>query len=164
MELYTYSKCPNDASSTRKEIKMSRQYPSLPIPAVAAVIFQGHSVLLAKRASEPSKGQWSLPGGIIEVGETHKAALKREIREETGLEIEVGDLVKVIDRIVLDSMGKVKYHYVILDYWAEYKGGIARAASDVLSIMWVDIGSLGKWGLSPETRDVISKAHAMKAR
>ena len=143
---------------------MSRQYPLLPIPAVAAVIFQGDKVLLAKRASEPSKGQWSLPGGIIEVGETHIAALKREIREEAGLEIEVGELVEVIDRIVLDSEGRVKYHYVILDYWAEYKGGIARAASDALSIMWVDIGSLDSWGLSRETRKVISKAYAMKTR
>ncbi len=143
---------------------MSRQYPSLPIPAVAAVILKGDKVLLAKRAGEPSKGQWSLPGGIIEVGETHVAALKREIREETGLQIEVGELVKVIDRIVLDSKGRVKYHYVILDYWAEYKGGIARAASDALSIMWVDIGSLGSCGLSPESRDVIRKAYAMKTR
>ena len=141
---------------------MRRLYPGAPIPAVAAVIFQGDKVLLVKRAKEPSKGQWTLPGGVIEVGEGHIAALNREIKEETGLRIEVKSLVEVIDKIVLDSNGEVRYHYLILDYWAEHKSGIARPASDALSTKWMDIDKVREIDVSKETRDVICKALAMR--
>ncbi len=141
---------------------MRRLYPKAPIPAVAAVIFQGDQVLLVERAKEPSKGQWTLPGGVIEVGEGHIAALKREIKEETGLGIEVKSLVEVIDKIVLDSKGQVKYHYLILDYWAEPECGMLRPASDALSTRWIDIDWVKDINLAQDTIDVICKARAMR--
>ena len=150
-------------SGMKEEKIMRRQYPSRPIVAVAAVIFKGDKVLLAKRATEPSKGKWSLPGGAGELGERHLEALKREIREETGIEIQIRDLVAVIDRIVLDRQGRVKYHYVILDYWAEHVQGVAKASSDILAITWAHVKDVGSFGLSSDALAVIAKAWKMKS-
>ena len=101
----------------------SRLYPERPIVAVGAVIFDGERVLLIKRANEPSKGEWSLPGGAVEVGESLEAALAREVREETCLDVTVGPVVEVLDRIRRDEIDRVKYHYVIVDYLCHPRGG-----------------------------------------
>jgi len=141
---------------------MRRQYPSRPIAAVAGVIFKGSKVLLAKRANEPSKGKWSLPGGTIELGESHLEALKREIREEAGIEIQIRDLVAVIDRVVLDKHGRVRYHYLILEYWAEHTQGNAKGSSDVLATKWVEVNDVASFGLGDDALSVITKAWEMK--
>src|SRR3989304_272920 len=94
-----------------------REYPNSPIIGVGAIIFNGDQVLLAKRGQEPGKGLWTLPGGVVELGECLEEAVKREILEELSVEIRICGLVRLLDRIVRDEAGKIRYHYVIADYW-----------------------------------------------
>ena len=94
----------------------SREYPERPVVGIGAVIVLDGKVVLIKRGSEPLKGQWSLPGGGVEVGETLEECVVREMREETGLDVEVGPVIEVFDRITCDPQGRVQYHYVLVDY------------------------------------------------
>ena len=93
-----------------------RSYPDRPWLGVGGIVFQGDRVLLVKRGKEPGRGKWSIPGGAVDIGETVERAVKREIEEETGLQVEVLDLVAVFERILPDPQGKILYHYVVLDY------------------------------------------------
>jgi 8-oxo-dGTP diphosphatase len=122
-----------------------------PIPAVGALIIRDHQILLIQRAHPPLEGEWSLPGGRIESGETIIAALKREVREETGLEIEPRELVCVLDRISAD------YHYVLIDYLCDITGGELRAGSDALAVRWASRADLGNLGVADFTREVIQR-------
>ena len=119
---------------------MRNEYPDRPIVAVGAVILDGDRVLLVQRGQEPLKGEWSLPGGAVEVGETLDAALAREVREETALDVEVGPVVEVLDSIRRDADGRVEYHYVIIDYACRVRGGTPTAAAhgtDADDVRWV---------------------------
>ena len=109
----------------------SRQYPERPIVGVGAVIVEAGKVLLVKRRYEPLAGRWSIPGGTLELGETLEAGVAREMREETGLEIEVGPVIEVFDRIILDAERRVRYHFVLVDYLCWPIGGDLQAGSDV---------------------------------
>jgi 8-oxo-dGTP diphosphatase len=135
-----------------------RKYPERPIVAVGAVILDGARVLLVKRANEPLQGQWSLPGGAVEIGETLDAALAREVREETGLEVDVGSVVEVLDRVRHDADGRVEYHYVIIDYVCRMRGGEAERGSDADDVAWVDVADLERYGVSGKAIAVIRKA------
>src|SRR5436190_22962579 len=106
-----------------------RTYPARPVVSVGAVIIDGDRVVLVKRGHEPLKGAWSLPGGVVEIGETLHAALIREVREETCLTVEVGPVVEVLDRISHDASGSVEYHYVIVDYLCRVVEGALMCAS-----------------------------------
>lgn len=141
---------------------MKREYPVCPRPAVSAVIFRGEAVLLVRRAHAPLQGQWSLPGGVVELGESHREALVREIFEEVGIKIAVKGLVGVFDRIIRDQDGKVRYHYIILDYWAEHLSGKAKAGSDAEEVRWVSLDELQDLHVGPETFAVIKKAWRMR--
>lgn len=136
----------------------SRQYPGQPIVGVGAVIIQDGRVVLVKRRYEPLAGQWSLPGGRLELGETLEAGLAREMAEETGLEIEVGPVVDVFDRILLDPERKVRYHYVLIDYLCRPVGGALRHGSDVAAAEFVDPADLDRYRLTPKATSVIEKA------
>ena len=138
----------------------SRQYPGQPIVGVGAVIMQDGRVVLVKRRFEPLAGQWSLPGGRLELGETLEAGLAREMLEETGLEIEVGPVVDVFDRILLDPERKVRYHYVLIDYLCRPVGGVLRHGSDVAAAELVDPADLDRYRLTPKATSVIEKAVA----
>ena len=118
---------------------MKREYPESPIVGVGGVIFDGASVLLAKRGHEPAKGTWSLPGGAVELGEKVIDALKREIREEIGIEIQVGGLIRVLDRIIQDEERRIRYHYVIVDYWGWKTSGEPKPGSDTSDICFVPL-------------------------
>jgi mutator protein MutT len=139
----------------------SRQYPAQPIVGVGAVIMDQGKVVLVKRRFEPLAGQWSLPGGRLELGETLEAGLAREMIEETGLEVEVGPVVDVFDRILLDPERKVRYHYVLIDYLCRPVGGALSHGSDVAAAEWVDPADLGQYRLTPKATSVIEKALAV---
>ena len=139
-----------------------RTYPERPIVAVGAVIVDGDRVLLVKRANQPLKGEWSLPGGAVEIGETLEGALIREAREETGLDVEIGPVVEVLDRIVRDAAGGVEYHYVIIDYLCRAKSGTAVRGSDADDVRWAGGDELPGLSLTSRVMSVIEKARRLR--
>ena len=142
----------------------SRAYPDRPFVGVGAVIVDGAArVLLVKRRFEPLAGQWSLPGGAVDVGETLQACVMREMREETGLDVEVGPVIEVFDRIMHDAGGRVQYHYVLVDYVCRPVGGTLTAASDVADVAWVETGALGEFKLTDKAMTVIAQGIALAA-
>ena len=141
---------------------MKREYPESPIVGVGGIIFANTSVLLVKRNKEPGKGLWSLPGGAVELGETLTDALEREIAEEASIEIEIGGLVRVLDRIVHDPAKRVKYHYVIVDYWGSLVSGQPEPATDVSDARFVKLSRLHKWGINRVVEETILMADKMR--
>jgi 8-oxo-dGTP diphosphatase len=133
-------------------------YPERPIVGVGAVILDRGRVLLVKRANQPLKGEWSLPGGAVDVGEGLHAAVVREVREETGLHVVVERLVEVVERITPDEAGRIQYHFVIADYLCRPTGGQLASASDADAVEWVDLDDLERFSLTTTARDVIRKA------
>ncbi len=143
---------------------MSRRYPSRPIAGVGAVILEGDSVLLVRRGNEPMRGFWSLPGGALELGERLIDGLRREIREEVGLEVNVVDVVEVLDRVIRDEAGKVQYHYVLIDYLCSPTGGSLRAGSDADDAVWVERDRVGERQTTEGAAPVIAKAFELRER
>lgn len=131
---------------------------------VGGVIFDGAAVLLAKRGQEPAKGTWSLPGGAVELGEKVIDALKREILEEIGIEIEVGGLIRVLDRIIQDEEKRVRYHYVIVDYWGWKVSGEPKPGSDTSDICFVPLEEIQKKDIHREVRETILMAAELRER
>lgn len=136
----------------------SREYPSRPICGVGVIAFDGDALLLILRGKEPRLGEWSIPGGAVELGETARDAAVREFREETGGEIELGDLVDVVDIFDRQEDGRVRFHYVVIDFWAEWHGGKMTPSSDVTDARWVLPPDLDPLALPTWTRAVIDKA------
>lgn len=141
-----------------------RAYPERPLVGVGGVVLDREGrVLLVKRAREPQRGRWSFPGGLLRLGETAEEGLRREIREETGLEVEVGPLVTAFDRIQRDEDGRVRYHYVILDYLCRAPdGGIPAAASDAEEARFVERESLGELATTPGLGPVVERAARLR--
>ena len=129
---------------------MRREYPEHPLIGVAAVLFDDASVWLARRDQEPSKGVWSLPGGLVELGETHLQALARELQEELSITISVGGFVGVFDKIFRDDQGRVRYHYVVVDYWGLITQGRPTPASDVSEVVRIPLEKLDTFDLDRE--------------
>ena len=141
-----------------------RSYPERPVVGVGAVVVSDDRVLLVKRGQEPLKGEWSLPGGVVELGETLETAIAREVKEETGLEIQVGPVVDVLDRIRYDADGRVKFHYVLVDFVCRPVGGTLAAASDAADVAWVTSEQMPRYGVAEATLSVIDKAMARAGR
>jgi mutator protein MutT len=137
---------------------MGRHYPAMPVLSVAGVVMAGGQVLLVKRGQAPAKGIWSIPGGAVEVGETLHEALVREIMEETGVPVEVGPLVEVVERILPDADDRIEYHYVILDYLCHAQPVEPKAGSDAAQARWVPFEELDQAGLTPDTEAVVRRA------
>jgi ADP-ribose pyrophosphatase YjhB (NUDIX family) len=136
-------------------------FPERPVVSVGAVIVDAGRVLLVKRGQPPLQGQWSLPGGVVEIGETLQAALVREVREETGLDVEVGAVVDVLDRVQRSADGRVEYHYVIIDYICRPRAGTLMSGSDADLACWVDVASLPQYQPTSAVSAVIGKALAL---
>jgi 8-oxo-dGTP diphosphatase len=143
---------------------MGRSYPSRPVTAVGAVVIRGESVLLVRRGRAPLVGLWSLPGGGLELGESVRDGVAREVREETGLDVRVGELVAVFERVTRDRTGEVEYHYVVLDHVCESIGGAVVAGDDADEAVWVLKDELSQRELTAGLLPVIEKAFALRSK
>lgn len=135
-----------------------RDFPSQPVVGVGAVILDGDRVLLVKRGHAPLKGEWSLPGGTVELGETLHEAVIREVREETGLEVTVGPLIEVFDRIDRAPDNRIVYHFVIVDFACRPSGGTLGHNSDADDARWVSLDELAEYRITQKATTVIQKA------
>lgn len=121
---------------------MKREYPDRPIAGVGAVVFKGSEVLLTRRRNPPGEGLWGLPGGVVELGETVREAIVREVKEECGIEVEPIKLLEVYDSIVRDEEGRVKFHYILSEFLCKVVGGSLKPSSDALEARWVPLNEL----------------------
>jgi 8-oxo-dGTP diphosphatase len=141
---------------------LRREYPEAPIIGVGAVVIDGGRVLLVRRGHEPLKGEWSLPGGALELGETLQQGVVREVLEETGLIVAPDGMVEVLDRISQDELsGRIRYHYVLVDFLCRVTGGSLLGGSDAEEARWVtqeELHEQGEYRLAPLTVQVIEKA------
>ena len=140
---------------------MNRRYPYRPLVGVGAIIFRDQRVLLVQRGSEPALGKWSLPGGLVELGESLHDAVRREVREEVGLTVKVQDLVVALDRVIPDEEGRIEYHYILLDFICEpERGEEPSPASDVKDCRFLPLDELSHYNLTRGTEKVIRQALA----
>jgi 8-oxo-dGTP diphosphatase len=136
---------------------MRRELPEFPLVGVGAIIIEDDRVLLVKRAHPPMQAQWSIPGGVLEVGEMVREAALREAREETGLIVEPEELLGVYDRILYNAEKRVQYHYVLIDFLCRRVGGVLLAADDAAEVRWFTRDELPQLNLAEDTQDVIQK-------
>jgi len=143
-----------------------REYPDRPIVGVGAVIVDaaGGRVVLVRRGSPPLQDEWSLPGGVVELGETLRAAAEREALEETGLIVKAGEVLVVLDRIIPGRDGAVQYHYVLIDFLCAVEGGELRAGGDAVDVCWASESELAEHKLEQPAIEVIKKAFTTEAR
>jgi 8-oxo-dGTP diphosphatase len=139
---------------------MQREYPEQPLVGVGAIIIENSRVVLVKRAHPPLQAQWSIPGGVLEVGELVREAAVREAREETGLTVEPGELLGVYDRVLRDPDGRVQYHYVLVDFLCRRVSGELQAADDAAAVRWFTREELPALNLAEDTLEVVHKGFA----
>ena len=135
-----------------------REYPERPFVGVGVVVLRGNEVLLIQRGKAPNKGQWSIPGGKQQLGETIVQAVHRELLEETSVKIKQPSLLDVVDVIMPDDKGEIQYHYTLVDYQAEWLSGECRSGDDADAVKWVHFDELNSVGLLEITREIILKA------
>jgi mutator protein MutT len=138
--------------------RADRLYPARPLVGVGAVVWDGGRVLLERRGQPPAQGTWAIPGGLVEVGETAEAAVRREVREECGIEVAVGPVLGLFEPIQRDPDGRVRYHFVVVDFLAYYVSGELHTGDDAAETRWVAPADLPRYDLSPATRAMISRA------
>lgn len=137
---------------------MKRDYPDSPILGVGGIIFWDDKLVLVKRGKEPGYGTWSIPGGAVNRGEAMEEAVRREVREETNLDVDVLEIVEVVDPIIKDENNRILYHFVLMDFLCRYKSGRLQADSDVLDACIVSMSELKDYNLPGITLQVIKKA------
>jgi 8-oxo-dGTP diphosphatase len=141
---------------------MFNGFPSQPVLGIGAVIVKDGKAIIVKRANDPYRGQWSIPGGRVELGETLAEAVRREMREETGLEVRVGPVIEVFERV--DREGdRILYHFVVVDYLCTCTGGVLRAGDDAEDVAWVSTEDLQRYGVADSAAAVIGKGLARAA-
>jgi len=139
----------------------NREFPERPLVGVGGVVIANGRALLIRRGGPPLEGQWSIPGGMLEVGEPLIEGVRRELLEETGIDVRVSELIEVFERINLDASGKARYHFVVLDYLCEPVKGEARAGSDVIDVAWATPEELERYSLTETATRVIRRAFEM---
>jgi len=142
----------------------TREYPERPLVGVGVVIFRGPELLLIRRGKPPRLGQWSLPGGLQELGETVFQCARREAREECGVAIEPVAVIDVVDAITPDAAGRARFHYTLVEVLAEWRSGQAKAGGDALAVGWHDPAEIGALGMWSETVRVVAEGVALRAR
>ena len=140
---------------------MSREYPDYPRVGVGAVVLHAGRVLLVKRGRPPGLGRWSLPGGLVELGETTAEAARREVAEECGIAVQVAGVAGVVDRVIRDDRGRIQYHYVLVDYLAYAESEAICAGTDAADVRWVPADELQALDVTEGLRDMIERAMAM---
>ncbi len=141
----------------------NRRYPDRPLIGVGGIVFRDDHVLLVKRAREPSKNKWSIPGGLVKIGETLEMAIKREIYEETKVKVQVVDIVAILDRIIRDAQNKIEFHYVLIDFLCKpLSVNEPVRGDDSKDSRYVKLSDLHKFSLTRGTKDVIMQAFLKK--
>ena len=140
---------------------MSREYPDSPRVGVGAVVFHAGRVLLVKRGRPPGVGRWSLPGGLVELGETTAEAARREVAEECGIAVRVAAVAGVVDRVIRDDRGRIQYHYVLVDYLAYAESDAICAGTDAADVRWVRAEDLHALDVTEGLRDMVGRAMAL---
>lgn len=139
---------------------IQRRYPAAPLVGAAAVVMDAAgAVLLVQRAHPPRPGSWGLPGGLVDLGERLSDGAAREVQEECGIEVAIRAIVGAFEPIYFDAEGQVEYHYVVVDFWADYLSGHARPGDDAAAVAWVVLADLDRYDLNPETCRIIETAH-----
>ncbi len=141
---------------------MQRKYPVSPLIGVGALIHRGDKIVVVKRENEPAKGLWSIPGGLLELGERIYDGVKREVMEETGLDVEIDRLLDVIDNIVYDDDGKICYHYVLIDYLCSSSHGDLKAATDVKEAQWIKLKDVDRLPTTKTLKRLLVKADLLE--
>jgi len=136
---------------------LKRLYPAQPLVDVGAILIRDGKILLEKRKNEPDKGKWSVPGGLVELGESLEQAVTREVKEETGLTVEEPKLFDVVENVVSNEKGRIKYHYVIVYYFVKQQGGKLKATSDASELRWVQLAEVEKCDLPKRLREFFHK-------
>jgi 8-oxo-dGTP diphosphatase len=136
---------------------LKRAYPEKPLVGVGAILICKRAILLEKRKNDPGKGKWSIPGGKVEVGESMEQSVMREVKEETGLEVEKPKLIDVVSNVELDETGRAKYHFVIIDYFVKLKTGTLEAASDAAELKWVPLDEVETYDLTVAFRQFFKR-------
>jgi 8-oxo-dGTP diphosphatase len=136
---------------------VKRLYPKQPVVGVGAVLICDGKILLEKRKNEPGKGKWSIPGGLVELGEGVEQTVVREVKEETGLEVEKPSLIDIVGNITRDRNGKIRYHFVIIDFFVKLKGGTLKAQSDAEELRWVTFDEVEKYSLTKTFREFFQR-------
>jgi 8-oxo-dGTP diphosphatase len=139
----------------------SREYPDHPRVGVGAVVLDGDRVLLVRRGRSPAAGKWSIPGGLVDLGETTAEAARREVLEECGIAVRLLGVAGVVDRVIRDDAGRVRYHYVLVDYAARPESGPVRAGSDAAEACWVPISEVERFDTTAGLADMIRRAVAV---
>jgi 8-oxo-dGTP diphosphatase len=134
---------------------MDREYTGHPMVGVGGIVLNEGKVLLVRRGKQPGYGKWSIPGGMVELGETLSEAIKREVLEECGIEIELADVVAVLERVIRREDERVRYHYVLVDFLGYWKGGELQPASDILEARWADPSEMETLEMTDRTQQVV---------
>ena len=138
---------------------LRRLYPKQAFVGVGVVIVSNGRILLEKRKNEPGKGKWSIPGGLVELGEEVEQTVVREVKEETGLEVGDPEHIDVVSNVEMDEKGRIKYHFVIIDYFVKLKGGKLKASSDAAELRWVEFDEVEKYDLTKIFREFFLRNH-----